>query len=145
MQDAVYYVSRDILLKESAGTSRRIIVLVSDGEDNQSHVTQEEAIRMAQRARVTIYCISTNGRQDRGTWKLRDLSDATGGRTFLAGSPKEMSLALAQVSEELHAQYRVSYVPDDFSHDGKFRPIKIQLTDGKSKARPAKGYFAPAQ
>ena len=82
MFDALYFACRDKLLKTSpGGLVRRAIVLLSDGDDNQSHVTREEAIDMADRAEVIVYTISTNvtGSPDRGDKVLQRIADATGG------------------------------------------------------------------
>ena len=85
MYDALYYACRDKLLKQPhGGPTRRAIILLSDGEDNQSHVTREEAIEMAQRADAIIYTISTNvsGTKGAGDKVLERIADATGGRAF---------------------------------------------------------------
>lgn len=83
--DALYYACRDKLLKqEQTGPVRRAIILLSDGEDNLSHVTREEAIDMAQRAEVIVYTISTNisGMKGSGDKVLERIAEATGGRAF---------------------------------------------------------------
>lgn len=85
LYDALYYACRDKLLKAPPlGPARRAIILLSDGEDNQSHVTREEAIEMAQRANAIIYTISTNvsGTKGAGDRVLERMADATGGRAF---------------------------------------------------------------
>ena len=86
MYDALYYACRDKLLREAPkGPTRRAIILLSDGEDNQSHVTREEAIEMAQRAEAIIYTISTNVSGTKGGEHdkvLERIADATGGRAF---------------------------------------------------------------
>ena len=85
MYDALYFACRDKLIKaQQNGTVRRAVILLSDGDDNQSHVTREEAIEMAQRAEVIIYTISTNvtGTRQRGDKILERIAEATGGRAF---------------------------------------------------------------
>ena len=85
MYDALYFACRDKLLKEQQnGPVRRAIILLSDGDDNMSHVTREEAIDMAQRAEVIVYTISTNitGSSHAGDKVLERIADATGGRAF---------------------------------------------------------------
>src|SRR5919109_5502287 len=82
MYDALYFACRDKLLKaQRSGPVRRAIILLSDGDDNLSHVTREEAIDMAQRAEVIVYTISTNitGSRQRGDKVLERIADATGG------------------------------------------------------------------
>ena len=83
LYDALYYACRDKLLKKAqAGPTRRAIIMLSDGEDNLSHVTREEAIEMAQRAEAIVYTISTNvsGTKGAGDKVLERIADATGGR-----------------------------------------------------------------
>src|SRR6185312_17546194 len=85
LYDAVYFACRDKLLKaQQTGPTRKAIILLSDGEDNQSRVTREEAIEMAQRAEVILYAISTNvsGVKKQGDKILERISDATGGVAF---------------------------------------------------------------
>jgi len=86
LYDAVYRACRDKLIKDKSDKPvRRAIVIVSDGNDNQSEVSRAQAIEMAERAEVIIYAISTNNSPtiSRGDKVLEQLSDATGGRTFL--------------------------------------------------------------
>ena len=102
MYDAVYYACRDKLMKAPQnGTVRRALILISDGDDNQSRVTREEAIEMAQRAEVTIYAISTNvsGIKLRGDKVLQRMADATGGRAFFPFKVQDVAKAFTQISE----------------------------------------------
>jgi len=81
MYDALYFACRDKLLKApQSGPVRRAIILLTDGDDNMSHVTREEAIDMAQRADVIVYTISTNitGARHAGDKVLERIADATG-------------------------------------------------------------------
>src|SRR5262249_26535515 len=83
--DAVYFASRDKLLKEKGTVPmRKAMIILSDGDDNQSRVTLGEAIEMAQRAEVIVYTISTNmaPNSDRGDRVLKELAESTGGRIF---------------------------------------------------------------
>src|SRR5213078_1125466 len=85
MYDALYYACRDKLLKTTSPSGqRRAIILVSDGEDNQSRVSRDEAVEMAQRAEVIIYSISTNtsGMVLHGDKVLQYIAESTGGRAF---------------------------------------------------------------
>src|SRR5208283_4787365 len=85
MYDAIYFACRDKLVQDkSTGATRRAIILLSDGEDNQSRVSREEAVEMAQRAEVIIYAISTNtsGLKMRGDKILEHFAEETGGKAF---------------------------------------------------------------
>ena len=149
MYDALYYACRDKLLKAPrSGAVRRAIVLLSDGEDNQSHVTREEAIDMAQRADAIVYTISTNisGMKGKGDKVLERIADATGGRAFFPFQLRDVSNAFAEIQDELRSQYAVSYKPADFKADGRYRTIEIVALDKKNlHVRSRRGYFAPVQ
>jgi len=149
MFDALYFACRDKLLKQPhKGPVRRAIVLLSDGEDNQSHVTREEAIEMAQRAEVIVYTISTNisGMKGRGDKVLERIADATGGRAFFPFQIRDVADAFAEIQDELRSQYALSYKPADFKADGHYRTIEIVALDHKNlRVRARRGYYAPAQ
>ena len=149
MYDALYFACRDKLLKkEQTGPVRRAIILLSDGEDNQSHVTREEAIEMAQRAEAIVYTISTNisGMKGQGDKVLVRIADATGGRAFFPFQMRDVSDAFVSIQEELRSQYAASYKPADFIADGRYRTIEIHPPPDRGlKVRTRKGYFAPKQ
>ena len=148
MYDALYFACRDKLLKqEQTGPVRRAIILLSDGDDNLSHVTREEAIEMAQRAEVIVYTISTNisGTKEKGDKVLERIADATGGRAFFPFQMREVSDAFLSIQEELRSQYAVAYRPANFVADGRYRTIEILAADKNLKVRTRKGYYAPKQ
>lgn len=144
--DAVYTACRDKLLSER-GTEpvRRAMILISDGDDNQSRVHPEEAIKMCQRAETIIYAISTNWTPSRGRGDkvLTDMAEETGGEVFFPPSVEEMSNSFKNIEEELRSQYALNYVPADFRADGSFRPIYLFCNDRRYTVRARKGYFAP--
>jgi Ca-activated chloride channel family protein len=148
MYDALYFACRDKLLKqEQVGPVRRAIILLSDGDDNLSHVTREEAIDMAARAEVIVYTISTNisGMKGKGDKVLERIADATGGRAFFPFQMRDVSDAFLSIQEELRSQYAVAYKPADFAADGRYRTIAILAQDKGMKVRTRKGYYAPKQ
>jgi len=149
MFDALYYACRDKLMKHSrSGPVRRAVILLSDGDDNQSHVSREEAIEMAQRAEVIVYTISTNimGTRGRGDKVLERIADATGGRAFFPFQLTDVADAFAEIQDELRSQYALSYKPADFRADGRFHTIEILAQNKKGlKVRSRHGYYAPAQ
>jgi len=149
LYDALYYACRDKLLKlAQAGPSRRAIILLSDGEDNLSHVTREEAIEMAQRADAIVYTISTNvsGSKGAGDKVMERIADATGGRAFFPFQIRDVANAFAEIQEELRSQYAISYKPANFKADGHFRTIEIVASDRKNfRVRARRGYYAPVQ
>jgi Ca-activated chloride channel family protein len=149
MYDALYYACRDKLMKKPPnGPTRRAIILLSDGDDNQSHVTREEAIEMAQRAEAIVYTISTNvsGTKGAGDKVLERIADATGGRAFFPFQIRDVANAFAEIQDELRSQYAVSYKPAEFKSDGHYRTIEIVASDRKNfRVRARRGYYAPAQ
>lgn len=150
MYDALFYACREKLLRSpQAEAVRRAIILVSDGDDNASHATREEAIEMALRANVIVYTISTNfaGSGDTGKFDkiLERIADATGGRTFRPFQLNDVANAFAQIQDDLRSQYALSYRPADFKHDGRYRTIEIMAEHKGLKIRSRHGYYAPAE
>jgi VWFA-related protein len=148
LYDAVYNACKDRLMKtDSDRPKRRAIIVVSDGEDNQSDHTRAQAIEMAQRAQAIIYTISTDdsGLILRGDKNLQQLADATGGRAFFPFKMKDIKSSFSAIEDELRSQYVISYHPADFDADGHFRSIEITALKKDLQVRARKGYFAPRQ
>jgi VWFA-related protein len=133
----------------------RVLVVLSDGQNNSGKATLEDAIDIAQRAEVTVYTISTappavspsdtNARDIHdGNQNLRRLAEDTGGRVLFPARPKDIERAFAKINEELRSRYAISYRPADFSADGRYRRISIAAKKaGKSlRVRARKGYYA---
>jgi Ca-activated chloride channel homolog len=148
LYDAIYKACKDKLLREhSDHPIRKALVILSDGEDNQSEYTRAQAIEMAQRAEVLIYAISTDdsGLILRGDKVLEDLASATGGRAFFPYKMKDITHSFAAIEEELRSQYAVSYKPTDFDADGRYRSIQITALKKDLQVRARRGYYAPRQ
>jgi Ca-activated chloride channel family protein len=126
---------------------RRVMIIISDGQDNQSEHTREEALAMAQRAEVTIFTISTNrsGAEARGDKVLRRLAEETGGRAFFPFEASELAADFQQIARELRSQYSLAYVSTNPAHDGTFRNILIEPLEKNMRVRAKAGYFAPSQ
>ncbi|HEX7286986.1 MAG TPA: VWA domain-containing protein [Candidatus Angelobacter sp.] len=150
MWDAVYHACKDKLMAEHTEnnqTLRKAIVLVSDGDDNQSRYTRQQAVDMAQRAGVIIYAISTNlsNIHDSGDHNLKALAEATGGRAFFPFKLHDLQDAFRNIREELRSQYAISYKPQQFDANGQYRPIQILAENKKYRVRSKKGYYVPKQ
>jgi VWFA-related protein len=148
LYDAIYRACRDKLSKEKSDHPvRRAIIVISDGEDNQSDVSKSQAIEMAQRSEVIIYAISTDdsGLIMRGDKTLQQITDATGGRAFFPFKMKDIKSSFSAIEDELRSQYVVSYRPADFDADGRYRSIEITALKKDLQVRARKGYFAPHQ
>jgi Ca-activated chloride channel homolog len=148
MFDALYFACRDKLMKhEQSKPVRRAIILLSDGEDNLSHVTREESIEMALRADTIVYTISTNisGMKGKGDKVLERIAEATGGRAFFPFQMRDVSDSFLSIQEELRSQYALAYKPANFIADGRYRTIEILAQDRNLKVRAKKGYYSPKQ
>lgn len=146
--DAIYSACKERLMKDDSDRPvRRALIVLSDGEDNQSEHTRAQAIEMAQRAQVIIYTISTDdsGLILRGDKILQQISDATGGRAFFPFKMKDIKNSFSAIEDELRSQYVVSYHPADFDADGRYRSIEITALKKDLQVRARKGYFAPRQ
>jgi Ca-activated chloride channel homolog len=148
LYDAIYLACRDKLLRADRGQPvRRAIIVLSDGEDNQSQVSLAKAIQMAQQAEVVIYAISTDdsGLVMRGDGVLQQLASATGGRAFFPNKASDVSKAFEAVEEELRSQYSLAYKPAQLTADGSYHSIEITAQNKKVRVRARPGYYAPAQ
>ncbi len=147
LYDAVYYAARDEIMAkdQSKIETRRAIILLSDGDDNQSRVSRDEAVEMAQKAEVIIYTISTNtsGMKLKGDKVLEYFAEETGGRAFFPFKIQDVSDAFSQIQDELRSQYAISYKPADLEANGKYHTIQILADNKKYKVRARKGYYAP--
>jgi Ca-activated chloride channel homolog len=147
LYDAIYKACKEKLHERSDRPVRKAIIVLSDGEDNQSEVTRAQAIEMAQRSEVLIYAISTDdsGLILRGDKVLEDIASATGGRAFFPFKMKDITHSFASIEDELRSQYAVSYQPSDFDADGRYRSIEIIALKKDLQVRARRGYYAPRQ
>jgi Ca-activated chloride channel homolog len=149
LYDALYFACRDKLLKAPNATPvRRAIILLTDGDDNLSHVTREEAIEMAQRAETIVYTISTNitGTKGPGDKVLERIADATGGRAFFPFQIRDVVNDFTEIQDELRSQYAISYKPADLKKDGHYRTIEIIATNRRDlRVRSRRGWYSPIQ
>ncbi len=147
LYDAIYKACKEKLHERTDRPVRKAIIVLSDGEDNQSEVTRSQAIEMAQRSEVLIYAISTDdsGLILRGDKVLEDLASATGGRAFFPFKMKDITHSFAAIEDELRSQYAVAYKPSDFDADGRYRSIEIIALKKDLQVRARRGYYAPRQ
>ena len=141
---------------------RRVMILISDGEDNLSDHTRGEAVEMAQRTGVVIYTISTSiqwvtttAEKDcraTGTCKyhltdgdkiLQDLAEETGGRSFYPYHVDDLDQSFQDIGDELRNQYQITYNPSNFVPNGKYHRIKLEVPKfGGYQVRARRGYYA---
>ncbi len=146
LYDAIFTACRDKLLSAAPAqaTVRKALVVVSDGDDNQSRAYLDDAIKECQRAQAEVYTISTNSgpSRDRGDDTLAKISAATGGTAFFPHRIEDISVEFNSIQLELRSQYALAYKPADFKPDGSFRTIYFQALDRSYTVRAPKGYFA---
>ncbi len=146
--DAVYVACRDKLgTSRGPEPERKAIILISDGEDNQSRVYLSEAVKECERAETIIYAISTNWTPSRGEGDkvLQQLAEQTGGEVFFPPSVEEMATSFKDIEEELRSQYALVYTPANFVSNGAYRTIYLYCFDRRYTVRAKKGYFATGQ
>ena len=149
LYDAIYFSCREkmLIFPPPEPYLRRMLIIISDGQDNQSEHTREEALAMAQRAEVTIYAISTNatGLPVHGDKVLRRLAEQTGGRAFFPFKASETAANFQEIARELRSQYSLAYISTNQAHDGTFRMIAIEPLQKGLQVRAKPGYFAPSE
>jgi VWFA-related protein len=150
LYDAVYLASNE-LMKTRYG--RKVLVLVTDGEDQGSRSTLSNALAAAENADVIVYSIIVSdpefyvafGVSYHGGSKMHQLSRATGGRTINVKSTEEIGKAFDQVAAELRSQYVLGYLPPNLLHDGSFRTIHVRARRRGYSVKARAGYYAPAE
>jgi VWFA-related protein len=145
--------------KMRSAPGRRVLVLVTDGEDTYSRASIRDAIDIAQRTETTIFAISTKAGflgtvpgveagqvSDKKDRDLQTLADETGGIAFFTGDMLSLERSFTKISKELRAQYLVTYKPTNDRYDGSFRKIDVKLAERKGdlKIRTKRGYKAIA-
>jgi Ca-activated chloride channel homolog len=138
---------------------RRVLLIVTDGEDTYSRANIRDAIDIAQRTETTIFAISTKAGfiatvpgveagqvSDKKDKDLQTLAEETGGAAFFTGDMLTLERSFTRISKELRAQYLVTYNPTNKNYDGTFRKIDVKLGDGHGdlKVRTKRGYKAIA-
>lgn len=131
--------------------SFRVILLLSDGADNASHITRNDAIASVQRTGAVIFAVSTDENSygatgsARGNEALKRLADETGGMAFLHLNKKELPKVFTIIEEQIENVRLLSYVPADPLRDGQYRSVELKPASKNSlKLRFPKGYFVTA-
>jgi VWFA-related protein len=147
MYDAIFIACRDKLVQDQPLYKfRRAIVILSDGEDNQSRHTRDQALEVAQKADVTIYTISTNFTriETEGDKVLRYFASETGGQVFFPFKASDLNQSFENIADALRHQYNIFYRPEPLRTDGLYHPVNIRVKDRKDFiVRARKGYYAP--
>ncbi len=150
--DAVAFAAGKLAGHPEVGPVARVLVVITDGEDNSSRMTLKQAIASAQRGEVAVYTVSSREelRDDAGSLlgdhALRTLSELTGGTAFTPGSVHSLNRSFSDLQEVIRGRYLVSYKPASFQRDNRYRTIDIEAQkDGRKLTVFArKGYYASA-
>lgn len=149
LYDAVFLAAHD-QLKGQVG--RKVLVLITDGEDQGSRYTKEQAIEAAQKADALIYSFFYVDRDfyrqygimfgggDAGV--LRRMSDDTGGHVFQINRKMTLQNAFDELNAEMRSQYAIGYTPTNPAQDGTFRRIEVRTNNKDWKVQARKGYYA---
>lgn len=148
LYDAVYLASNE-LMKSQIG--RKVLVLVTDGEDQGSKVNAASALAAAEKADVIIYCVAVSdpefyrlrGMGFKGDAALRKISERTGGRLIRVNARRDTTAAFQEISDELRTEYFLGYSPRSLRHDGSFRRILVRSRGGGYQVRTRRGYYSP--
>jgi VWFA-related protein len=148
LYDAVYLAARE---KLSQQTGRKVLILLTDGEDQGSRAKLNEAIEAANRSNVIVYVILIADRGFYGGFgysgysAMKKMTEETGGRLIDVGNnSKKLETAFQQIEDELRTQYVASYTPSNTKLDGKFRKLSVECRGDGIKVEVRKGYYAVA-
>ncbi len=146
LYDAIFFACKDKLIKDQPMYKfRRAMVILSDGEDNESQHSRDQALEMAQRADTSIYTISTNIShiETEGDKVMRYFAEQTGGMVFFPFQASELNQSFENIANELRHQYNLFYRPEPLSEDGRFHSVQIRVKGRKDLiVRARHGYFA---
>ncbi len=150
LYDAVYLASSEVLKNE---VGRKVLLLLTDGEDQGSQVKVNAALEAAQKADVIVYSIDIvdrafywgRGAGFSGDTVLKKLSEETGGHVVRVNRPGETAAAFQAIAEELRTQYLLGYRPTNTKRDGAFRKIRARVRSGDYKVQARRGYYAPSE
>jgi VWFA-related protein len=151
LYDAVYLAANDVLKGE---IGRKVLILLTDGEDQGSRVKLDVALEAAQKSDVIIYAVDVVDREFyrfrsmgfSGDSVLKKLCGDTGGRVIRVDKPHEAAAGFQEIAEELRTQYFLGYSPSNTKHDGAFRKIQVRVRGHQDyKVQARRGYYAPSQ
>jgi len=134
---------------------KKVLLVVTDGEDNASRHSLENVVEQAQRADAVIYAVGVFSDDDmkhnhramkKARTALSDLANATGGLAFFPETADDTESICTQIAHDIRNQYTIAYYPTNTAHDGSFRTVSVQVTPprgaGKLTVRTRTGYYA---
>jgi len=146
LYDAIYFACKDKLMQDQPMYKfRRAMVILSDGDDNESRMSRDQALEMAQRADTVIYTISTNIShiETEGDKVMRYFAEQTGGVPFFPFQAKDLNQSFENIANELRHQYNLFYRPQPLRNDGQYHTVQIKVKNRRDLiVRARKGYYA---
>lgn len=136
--------------KESGKRSKKVLLVITDGNDNTSNETLEQLVRKARQSEVLVYCIGLladeEPREGRAAKRaLKALAEASGGLDYYPKTLSDVESITPQIAHEIRNQYILAYTPINTALDGSFRSIKVTVNaPGHPTVRVRNGYFATA-
>ena len=130
---------------------RKALLVFTDGDDEGSEASMEDAIEAARRSQASVYAVgllgwSAAGGMDINEGLLSQVAEYTGGRAFYPTSEKEMRTAFDTISEELHRQYRMAYFPPTSEGVDGWHDIEVRMTSRRGlDVRTRQGYFRASE
>jgi VWFA-related protein len=147
LYDAIFFACRDKLaMDQPRHKFRRALIILSDGEDNQSRYSRDQALEMAHKSDVVIYSISTNITRipTDGDKVLKYFAQETGGLTFFPFKVEDLAQSFENIANEMRHQYNILYRPEPLKTDGLYHEVKIGVKNRRDYVvRARKGYYAP--
>ncbi len=146
--DAVYFACTERMQADPTQPTRRVLVILSDGGDNLSHVNHDQAIAAAQKAGTVIFAVSTSEHSKPGldVSRLQQFAEKTGGQAFLYLNPDDLPEVFSSMRGQIENMYAVTFVPADLGKTGQYHSIELKMTSGtKVKLRAPKAYYVGTQ
>jgi len=145
MRDAVLLGIQHLRVK--AKRDKRVLVVITDGEDNSSIATQARVIEAAHQNNTIVYAIGLLGEEQpesaqRAGKQLEALTQATGGRSWFVSDVNAIAAITPEIAHEIRNQYIIGYTPTDLNKDGKFRTIRVEVNVPGATVRTRSGYYA---
>jgi VWFA-related protein len=148
LYDAIYLAANEKLKGE---VGRKVIVVITDGVDQGSRLTRNQAIEAAQKSDAVIYSIDYSDPGAYGPFgfgggggegELRKMSDETGGRVYKVDRKHPLDQVFKELQDEMRSQYSIAYTPTNEVKDGSYRHLEVRLANKDLKAQARKGYYA---
>jgi len=134
-------------LREKGTRDKRVLLVITDGNDNASAITLEKLVQRAQQADVVVYTVGLLNEEERREAKraeraLDAISKATGGQSYFPNAAEEVDSVAQQVAHDIRNQYVLGYSPTNEALDGSFRRVEVKVKGRGLAVRTRTGYYA---